>query len=185
MAAYCAGDQGAFRVLFERYRPMLTRLTIRYTQSEQLSAEIVQQTFFQLHRARSDFNATKQLRPWVFTIAMNLVRQHYRRRSRRPEQSLQSEHVGAVEPKELPMEKALRVQGLRDALAALPAGQRQVVVLHWFDEKPFSEVAQVLGLSEGATRVRAHRAYARLREILAQDETFADFVHKTEEAEGS
>lgn len=178
MAAYCKGDQAAFRVLFDRYVPMLTRLTIRYTRSEQLSVEIVQQTFFQLHRARKDFDTSKQLRPWVFTIAMNIVRQHYRKKTRRSEEALQADHVGAVEPKELPMEKAIRVKGLRDALDQLPEGQRQVVVLHWFDEKPFAEVAKILGLSEGATRVRAHRAYAKLKEILAKDETFADLAHR-------
>lgn len=177
MEAYCHGDHGAFRVLFDRYLPMLTRLTIRYTRSEALTKEVIQQTFFQLHRARKDYDPSKQLRPWVFTIAMNVVRQHYRKKTRRAEQSLEAEHIGAVEPKELPMERAVRVEGLRQALSLLPEGQRQVVVLHWFAEKPFTEVAQILGLSEGATRVRAHRAYAKLKEILAKDETFADLAH--------
>ncbi len=184
MQAYCQGDHAAFRVLFDRYLPMLTRLTIRYTRSEPLTKEVIQQTFFQLHRARKDYNPSKPLRPWVFTIAMNIVRQHYRKRTRRAEQTLEAEHIGAIEPKELPMERAARVQGLRDALSLLPEGQRQVVVLHWFDEKPFTEVAKILGLSEGTTRVRAHRAYAKLKEILAKDETFADLAH-TQDKVGS
>jgi RNA polymerase sigma-70 factor (ECF subfamily) len=54
-------------------------------------------------------------------------------------------------------------------MAQLPTSQREVVELHWFQERPFAEVAQIVGSTEGAVRVRAHRAYKKLRELLRSE----------------
>lgn len=167
MRRYVGGDQAAFRALFERYAPVLMRLTARHLRSEELAREVVQQTFFQLHAARRDFRSDAKLRPWVFTIAMNLVREHYRRASRRKEIDFDEARVPVSERERTPLEGKQRLALLRAAVAQLPDGQREVVELHWFEERPFSEVAEILGANEGAVRVRAHRAYKRLKELLA------------------
>ena len=62
-----------------------------------------------------------------------------------------------------------RVKLLREAMEKLPPSQREVVELHWFEERPFSEVAQIVGSTEGAVRVRAHRAYKKLKDLLDRD----------------
>ena len=170
MRAYVAGDQGAFRVLFDRYVPQLMRLARRRLESDDHAREVVQQTFFQLHAARNDFQEGKKLRPWVYTIAMNLVREHYRRRGRRKETELDPERSPAEAPPDRgPIEAQQRAVRLREALACLPKSQREVVELHWFEEMPFAEVANIVGATEGAVRVRAHRAYKRLEELLRQE----------------
>lgn len=169
MRSYVGGDHAAFRELFARYAPMLLRLTVRHLRSEELAREIVQQTFFQLHAARNDFQSDRKLRPWVFTIAMNLVREHYRRKKRRPESALDPAREPAAEEERPPLERRQRVEAVRAALERLPASQREVVELHWFEDRPFAEVAEIVGATEGAVRVRAHRAYERLRELLAEE----------------
>lgn len=169
MRRYVDGDQAAFRRLFERYAPVLVRLTARHLRSDELAREVVQQTFFQLHAARRDFRSDARLRPWVFTIAMNLVREHYRRAGRRKEDPLDEARAPAAEAERSPLEGKERVAILRAALAQLPESQREVVELHWIEERPFSEVAEIVGSTEGAVRVRAHRAYKRLKELLAKE----------------
>ncbi len=169
MRAYVDGDHEAFKELFARYAPKLMRLTIRHLRSEELAKEVVQQTFFQMHAARRDFRQDRKLRPWVFTIAMNLVREHYRKKKRRKETVLEEAREPAVEQERGPIESRQRAQALRSALERLPESQREVVELHWFDERPFAEVAQIVGSTEGAVRVRAHRAYKRLKELLAKE----------------
>ena len=169
MTAYVGGDHAAFRVLFDRYAPMLMRMARRRLSSDDEAREVVQQTFFQLNKARNDFREGAKLRPWVVTIAMNLIREHYRKRGRRKESSLDSAiHTVGVEPKDR-LEQAERAAQLRAALAQLPESQRTVVELHWLSELPFAEVARIVGAKEGAVRVRAHRAYKRLKEILAPE----------------
>jgi len=169
MRCYVDGDSAAFRLLFERYGPILLRLTRRHLRDDELAREIVQQTFFQLHRARNDFRQDSRLRPWVLTIAMNLVREHWRRKKRRKMSELDETRHPAPEPVRSPLETTERAQQLHAAMAKLPESQRVVVELHWFQERPFAEVAELVGSTEGAVRVRAHRAYKKLEDWLGAD----------------
>lgn len=167
MAAWCGGEAAAFRVLFDRYAPRLLALVRRQVRSADDARDLVQQTFLQLHRARADYREGLALRPWVYTICLNLRREHFRKRARRPESPLELD--GRSDPSEAPHDAAAADQArrVRDAVAALPPSQREVIELHWFDGLPFPEVAEVLGASLSAVKVRAHRGYERLRESLA------------------
>lgn len=170
MAAYVRGDTAAFRALFDRHAAVLYRLARRRLSSDDDARDVVQQTLLQLHRARNDFRPGARLRPWLFTIAMNLIREYYRRHSRRREQSLDSSPPSA-EPSVDPDEgKAARERSarVRAALAKLPDAQREVIELHWFEDSPYEEIAMIVGASVAAVRVRAHRGYERLREILPE-----------------
>jgi RNA polymerase sigma-70 factor (ECF subfamily) len=168
MGAYVAGDAGAFRVIFERYAPLLLRAMLRELYVREEANDLVQQTFLQLHRARRDFDSRQKLKPWIFTIAMNLKREYFRRKKRRPERSLEASSgpepaIGARGAEQVEARRSLT-----RALQDLPADQRQVIELHWFDELEFPEVAQVVGASVSAVKVRAHRGYVRLRQVLGE-----------------
>ena len=168
MAAYVAGDQAAFRALFDRWAAPVFALARRRLPSDADARDVVQQTFLQLHRARADFAPGASLRPWLFTIALNLVRERHRRAGRRKESSLEAESV--PEPSAPPSPTLGEGDGearrVRAALAQLPAAQREVIELHWLEERPFPEIAELVGASLSAVKVRAHRGYERLRAIL-------------------
>jgi RNA polymerase sigma factor (sigma-70 family) len=169
MAAYTAGDSAAFRVIFERYAPLLMRSMLRELYVREEANDLVQQTFLQLHRARADFDPGQKLKPWIFTIAMNLKREYFRRRKRRPERSLDAE--AGPEPAVLAL-GAAQVEARRTlarVMGELPPDQREVIELHWFDGLEFPEVAVVVGASLSAVKVRAHRGYVRLREALGDE----------------
>jgi RNA polymerase sigma-70 factor (ECF subfamily) len=165
MTEYLGGSSAAFGELFSRYAPMLLRIMRRRLRSAEDADELVQQTFLQMHRARNDFDAGRKLRPWLMTIAFNLQRELFRKRQRRPEAPLDTEPL-APSSDRTPFEKAVRAEQLRNALASLPEAQRVVIELHWFDELSFPEVAEVLGLTVSAVKVRAHRGYKALRGVL-------------------
>ena len=169
MAAYVAGDAAAFRVIFARYAPVLLRAMLRELYVREEANDLVQQTFLQLHRARADFDPGQKLKPWVFTIAMNLKREYFRKKKRRPERSLDADAVpepavGALGPDRVDARRTLA-----RVLDGLPADQREVIELHWFDGLEFPEVAVVVGASVSAVKVRAHRGYVRLRQALGDD----------------
>jgi RNA polymerase sigma factor (sigma-70 family) len=165
MLAYVAGDATAFRLLFDRYNVQVMRLARRRVRTDDEARDIVQLAFLHLHRARSDFRPDAKLRPWLFTIAMNLVREHHRRRGRRPETLMEPERL--PEPSRVDPALASDVtQRVQQALSQLPAGQREVIELHWLNELPYEEVAVIVGASVAAVRVRAHRGYAALRDLL-------------------
>lgn len=168
MKAYVQGDEAAFRAIFERYAPVIFGMANRHLRNEDLAKDVTQQTFFRMHGARRDFRPDGRLRPWLLTIAMNLVRGHWRKSSRRKHVELEPEREAAPQPERGPIEVEQRATALREALQELPSSQREVVELHWFQERPYKEVAEIVGSSEGAVRVRAHRAYARLKELLGE-----------------
>jgi RNA polymerase sigma-70 factor (ECF subfamily) len=167
MAAYVAGDRAAFAELFRRYAPRLTRLMRRDMARDEDGGDLVQQTFLQLHRARLDFRAGAMLRPWLYTIALNLKRQYFRRLGRRPEVTLDPIEHGEPVSSDADAEQGVHAAELRRALRQLPDGQRQVIELHWFEGLTFAEVGQVVGAGTSAVKVRAHRGYAKLRRLLA------------------
>ena len=168
MEAYVGGDTAAFSELFERYGPMLLRIMRRQLREDD-AQELVQQTFLQMHRARNDFDTGRKLRPWLMTIAYNLKRELFRRRGRKPEAALEVEPE--AEDKGDIVERKSEATRLRRALATLPDGQREVIEMHWFEELSFPEVAEILGLSTSAVKVRAHRGYKMLRASLEKDVT--------------
>jgi RNA polymerase sigma factor (sigma-70 family) len=185
MSAYVAGDAAAFRVIFERYAPLLMRAMLRELYVREEANDLVQQTFLQLHRARADFDPGQKLKPWVFTIAMNLKREYFRRKRRRPERSLDVE--SALEPAVAAL-GAARVDARRTlarVLADLPPDQREVIELHWFDGLEFPEVAQVVGASVSAVKVRAHRGYVRLRQALGDDAALPGLSDETSGSAGN
>ena len=165
MAAYRAGDRAAFDALFARYAPRLRQMLTRRIHRAADVADLVQQTFLQLHRARADFREGAKLRPWLYTIALNLARQYFRRKGRRPETGL-GEHEPAQRGREGDPERPVVARELRLALQALPAAQREVIELHWFEGLSFAEISEVTGDSRSALKVRAHRTYKKLKSIL-------------------
>ena len=167
MARYRRGDRRAFRELFDRYAPRLRRTMLRGLFDRDVADDLVQQTFLQLHRARHDYRENAAFRPWIYTIALNLKRSHFRRVGRRPEAGLAAEPVSSLgDPDEL-----MAAKDLRDAVAELPVSQRQVVELFWFEGFSFPEIAGVVGSTHGAVKVRAHRGYTKLRGLMQKSVT--------------
>ncbi len=160
------GDRAAFRTLFDRYSGRLLGYFRRFVGRDPVAQDLVQQTFLHLHRARKDYRLGAPLRPWLYTIAANLRREHFRRRGRRPEVQLDPDrHRGPVAT---PATSTPEARLLRRALAQLPEHERDVLVLHWFEGLSMAEVAQVLGASRSAVKVRAHRAYKKLQGMLEE-----------------
>ena len=170
MARYVDGENSALRVLFDRYASVITRIMARGMATQADTGDLVQKTFLQLHRARYDFRAGAKLRPWLMTIAMNVKRQHLRSLSRRREDV--HELDDQTTPTSAPYDPELKEkrQQVRMALATLSDSMREVIELHWFEDLSFPEVAQITGASLSAVKVRAHRAYAKMRTQLEEIE---------------
>ncbi|HJL16630.1 MAG TPA: RNA polymerase sigma factor [Sandaracinaceae bacterium LLY-WYZ-13_1] len=170
MAAYASGDAEAHRRLFERLAPAVYAVVRRQLRDETAAEDVLQHTFLQLHRARHDFRSGAKLRPWLFTIALNRVRDVFRKRQRQPESPLELDgrRDPSVEPRRL--ERAQEAARVREALATLPDDQRRAIELHWLEERPFAEVARMVGASVSAVKVRAHRGYKKMRVRLETED---------------
>ncbi|NOT55509.1 MAG: sigma-70 family RNA polymerase sigma factor [Deltaproteobacteria bacterium] len=179
MLAYQAGDVNAFEELFSRYKTRLYQY-LRHLLGDAAQAEDVLQTLFmRIHRARAGYRPQAQFSTWVYTIARNLVRDVWakhsvaKRHERITPASHEEEPVTAAEmgdpdaptPEALLEHKqtAARVQ---HALLALSPEAREVLVLHKFEGLRFAQIAEVLGCSVSAAKVRAFRALKALQAAL-------------------
>jgi RNA polymerase sigma-70 factor, ECF subfamily len=172
MARYVAGDVAAFRRLFEKLAPRVHGFFLRSFGDPCVADDLTQNTFLKLHRARGAYRPDLPLKPWVFTIAASVRRDELRRLYRLPphvgEGELEHAEIaaGSLLTREPESNGAPEGDEVRDAIARLPESQRVVLHLHTYEELTFHEIATILGTTPGAARVRASRAYERLREEL-------------------
>ena len=163
MVAYASGDTAAFSELFRRYCPPLLRLLRIQLNRQDDARDLLQQTFLHLHRSRHDFDPDAPFRPWLWTIALNVKRQHLRQRKRRPEAALEERSAESASTEGNYAEQLELVRSVRSALQSLPDQQRDVIVLHWLKGLGFIAVAAEVQASVSAVKVRAHRGYELLR----------------------
>lgn len=163
------GDERSFEALFARYASRLHAFFSRFVRQDTDAADLVQKTFMHVHRARRDYQPGRPVRPWIYTIALNVRREEGRRRMRSREVVIDvQDPASMIEPSVEPSASSASDRLVQRAIAQLSESQREVVVLHWFDELSFPEIAEMLGASVSAVKVRAHRAYGELRRILGE-----------------
>jgi RNA polymerase sigma factor (sigma-70 family) len=161
-------DPAAFRELDERYAEQLHGFHLRRTADADTAYDLTAETFAQAWLARTRFRdaANGSAAPWLYGIARNVLLMSVRRR--RLERSA-CQRLGLLigtATSAMPEERWL--DGLDEALAALPESQRHAVALRFAGDLDYDGVADALGTSPQAARVRVHRALATLRQRLAK-----------------
>lgn len=184
MARYVAGDDAAFASLHAALAPRIRARLGRLVRDPALVEDLLQLTFLRAHVARERFESLPQaadraVEGWYLSIARNValdhLREHYRRERRHATMAARGDvaAIGLPDADETPEEVHLELERddevakiVQDAIDQLPAGQRDVVRLHKLEGLSMAEVADRLHVRQGAVRVRAHRAYKQLAEIL-------------------
>jgi RNA polymerase sigma-70 factor (ECF subfamily) len=166
MVAYQGGDTEAFGTVYAALRGALTRYLRALVRDSAIADDLVQETFLQLHRARHTFQPPRPVKPWVYAIARNVFLMHRRAALRRGRHETIADEALPDVPVPPEIESLGDRESVRKALARLPEGRREPLVLHHGLGMSFKEVGAVLGISEGAAKVRAHRALAELREAM-------------------
>lgn len=167
MAAVRDGDLVQLGTLFERHHVGLFNFFLRLTGNRQLSEDLVQEAFIRILKYRKTFRQPGEFRPWLYKLARNAVAAHFRKHGR--------DHLPPGEPDEQACERPLALdelqraesaRQLRAALMLLPYERREVLLLSRFGELRYDEIAELLGCSVGAVKLRVHRAVRQLREVF-------------------
>jgi RNA polymerase sigma-70 factor (ECF subfamily) len=187
-----AGDEDAFLALYRRRQGAIFRFALRMSGSEAVAEDVTQEVFMHLMRGNGNFDATRgSFQSYLFGIARNQVlRRFERERAYLPihteeesESSLPEGLIATHNPL-LDLTRRETIESVRQAVLALPAHYREVVVLCDLHEMSYLEAAQVLDCAIGTVRSRLHRARAilvqRLRGLNADSEVD---LRKTETAE--
>jgi RNA polymerase sigma-70 factor (ECF subfamily) len=166
MAAYQAGEGSAFEELYGALAPQLGGYLRALCRDAARAEDLLQETFLQVHRSRHTYLPLRPVRPWIYAIARNVFLMSRRSAGRRG----RHERLAEKELPEVPV--PAEVEGLADrervrkALLGLPEDRREALLLHHVWGLSFREVGAVLGVSEAAAKLRAHRGVQQLRETL-------------------
>ncbi len=161
------GSSHAAEVLFDRYWAHAWKAAYAVTADRGLADDAAQEAMARAFGALDRFDETRPFGPWLKRITVNRAIDHLRRRQRVELVSDEQDafHAWAVGDA---AEEDLRVWAVTDAVAALPAGRRAVVVLHYWLDLPLEEIAGVLGLPVGTVASRLARSKAELRRVLEE-----------------
>jgi len=166
------GDREAFGALVRRYRQELYNFLYRFVGDAALAEDVFQEAFLQLHVSAGAFDPARRLKPWLFTIAANKARDAMRSRMRRRAAPLDAPIAGDMEgrstyadimPSDIPppeeslsnLETRLAVQSI---VNEMPDHLRIVLVLCYFHELPYKEIAEILDVPLGTVKSRIHAA---------------------------
>ena len=173
-----------FAVLFDRHAPHIHRYLARRA-DRQVADDLVAETFLAAFAKRDRYDlGHPDARPWLYGIATNLVGQHRRDQAR---QHRITQAAAAAEP-EVPghaerVAADVTAQAMRTllagALAALSAGDRDVLLLIAWEQLTYREVARALAIPVGTVQSRLHRARTKVRQVLAGTDAEATYEELT------
>jgi RNA polymerase sigma factor (sigma-70 family) len=158
------GDADAVRSVYREYGRLVYAVAHKVLGDRTLAEDATQQAFVQAWRAAASFDPTRELGPWLATIARRAAIDVHRREARRATQALDDVSPGHPGVVTLPpsAEQAFDVWEVRRAVDELPEEERQVVQLQHLDGLTHAEVAARLDVPVGTVKSRSFRAHKRL-----------------------
>jgi RNA polymerase sigma-70 factor (ECF subfamily) len=176
LARFAAGERSVLEELFRRYRLLAYRVAYRLLGNEADALDAVQEGFVKALTHLDGFQGRSAFKTWLLRVVSNTALDLGRQRGRREALSLDVPLAVNGEPVQpvvgenpaLGLERADLRRLLDEALATLPAAQRQTFVLHAEAQLSYREVAEVMGISIGTVMSRLYYARLKLRAYLAQ-----------------
>ena len=177
MAKVRDGDLDRLGLLFERYKKPLYGFFYGLNRQQELSEDLVQNTFLRILKYRHLFRdePTRRLnggdfRAWMFQIARNVNNDHHRGNKIKAKEELEDwqDKLGHNENMSTEMLQADTHEMLSMAMERLPMEKREVLLLSKYQEKKYHEIGEILGCSEGAVKVKVFRALQELKEVYKQ-----------------
>jgi RNA polymerase sigma-70 factor (ECF subfamily) len=172
-----AGHDAALNDLMGRHAKPVFHFLCRLTGNEADASDLGQETFVRVFKSAKSYRSSEKFSTWLFTIAANLARNHFRWRSRHPNLSLDAENadteqtLGSTLPANSPTPKEAALAGeraaaVRRAVRTLPDDLREAIVLCEWEERSVAEAAAILEATPKAVESRLYRARGLLREHL-------------------
>lgn len=174
------GDESAFTFLVQKYRRPIIGFLYRMCHNPSTAEELAQEVFLRVYRSRETYEASAKFTTWLYRIATNLAVNYARdTRHERAEVTVRldepDQETGATPDladdaisAEEQLVRRERLAAIRSKVNALPERQRMAVIMHKYQQMDYKQIAEVLKLSESATKSLLFRAYETLREQLKE-----------------
>jgi RNA polymerase sigma factor (sigma-70 family) len=160
------GDIDKMGLLYERYNRQLFRFLFNMTRQKELSEDMVQNIFLRMLKYPDGFMGFGEFKTWMYHIARNTVYDHFRKVKRTPAHSDIREFEERIEGEQKTdgqLEKEQELKMLETAMEQLSDENRELLILCRYQELKYIEIARILNTTEGAIKVRVHRALNQLK----------------------
>lgn len=179
---YLNGTLPAFEALVARYQRELYHFLVRFLGDRAAAEDVFQETFLQVHQSGEQFDLSRRFRPWLFTIAANKARDLMRSQARRPTNPLQAEispgdgesgqfidlMAAEVPSPDEPLAREELQGAVRNVVMDLPEHLREILLLSYFHQFPYKQIADILQIPLGTVKSRLHAAVAQFAERWRQ-----------------
>ena len=178
------GDGEAFAALVNRYRRELFNFLARFTGDPAMAEDVFQEAFLQIHLSAGAFDTSRRLKPWLFTIAANKARDAMRSRARRQSAPLDAtvgkgnggDSYADLMPSNIPPPEETLVnlqtrRAVQNIVSRMSDNLRVVLLLCYFQEFSYQEIAEILDVPLGTVKSRLHaavRAFAKCWKAVAE-----------------
>ena len=172
MARAKAGNDAAFEELYHRFaRRLKGFFFLQLGGDEELAADATHDVFLRAYEARNRYQEGKNVSTWLFTIAYNICRNHYRSNAYETQLSatLDTEPI-SDEQIEVQLDAAALDDALAQVLSELPPPLHQLFSLHYQEELTIPQVAEIVGIPEGTVKSRLHKTMNIIRKKLKRYE---------------
>ena len=172
MARAKAGNDAAFEELYHRFaRRLKGFFFLQLGGDEELAADATHDVFLRAYEARNRYQEGKSVSTWLFTIAYNICRNHYRSNAYEAQllATLDAEPV-TDQQIEVQLDQAALDEALVQVLSELPAPLHQIFSLHYQEELTIPQIAEIVGVPEGTVKSRLHKTMNIIRKKLKKYE---------------
>jgi RNA polymerase sigma-70 factor (ECF subfamily) len=164
------GDPDKLGLLFERYKRPLYGFFYGLNRNQEVSEDLVQNTFLRILKYKHLFRGEGDFRTWMFHIARNVSHDHYRKDKIKGKDPIENwqDRLPSFESRATDIEHMEEHQMLTLAMDKLSADKREILLLSKFQEKKYKEIGDIIGCTEGAVKVKVFRALQELKAIYLQ-----------------
>ena len=176
-AQFIGGESSCFDVLVDRYYKAVYRFLVRFTGRPHLAEDLIQDVFMKVYRSANTFDPAKRFRPWLYSIAANRARDALRSAGRTEKQivvrrgkadedaSLEELLPGSPSPPDREMIARETTEKVQQALMDMPESLREILTLAYYNQMPYKEIADALGIPLGTVKSRLHKAVSTFGEL--------------------
>lgn len=171
VAEVLKGDRKAYAKIIDAYKAPVFNLAFRMTASYADADDLTQETFIRAYQKLQQFDRSKKFFTWLYTIGINLIRNHLRKKARTdffgasgciiPESPTQG-----GDGREGSLLSEDRMKELEDNMRKLPVDMREAIILKYQQDLTFEEIADITGDSVSAVKMRVYRGLRKIRAML-------------------
>lgn len=171
VARVLKGDKQAYALLVDAYKGPVFNLTYRMTGNQEDAEDLTQEIFIRAYQKLCQFDQNKKYFTWLYTIAINLIRNHLKKKSKEIKNHTKDRFYSesnnqGPDIKEVDLFSENIMKGLDEIMRKLSVQLRETIVLKFYQDLTFEEIANITGDSVSTVKMRLYRGLEKLKSMM-------------------